>query len=342
MIKMKSKKIGIITLSFIVWFVSCLNVLGADIKTVNETLEKTTTYLKSTVKEPEIGSIGGEWLILGLCQGEANISKSYYDAYYKKVEQQVKECKGVLSSRKYTEYSRVILALTAIGKTPTNVGGYNLLLPLGDYEKTNLQGLNGAIWALIALDSNNYEIPQNPQAKMQATRQMYVDKILKGQLADGGFALSSKGDSELDMTAMALVALSNYQDQDAVKKAIEKGVTYLSKCQDKDGGFKSFGEKNAESDAQVLMALNTLGISMQDPRFVKDGHDIVSHLLTFKMNDGSFKHVQSAAKSDQMATEQSYLALIAAKRSLENKSSLFQLKAEPIQKSDQTVAKTSK
>lgn len=320
---MKSKKIGAVALSIMIWFVACFSVSGVDTKTVNETLKKTATYMTNTVKAPQIGAIGGEWLILGLIRGEANVPKTYYDAYYKKVEQQVKDCKGQLSTRKYTEYSRVILALTAMGKNPTNVGGYNLLIPLGDYEKTNLQGLNGAIWALIALDSGNYEIPKNTGAKVQATRQMYVDKIVKSQLADGGFALSAKGNSELDMTAMALVALSNYQDQAAVKKAIEKGVTYLSKCQDKDGGFKSYGEKNAESDAQVIMALNALGISMQDTRFVKEGHDIVSHLLTFKMADGSFKHIQSSTKGDQMATEQSYLALVAVKRSLEKKESLF-------------------
>ena len=44
---------------------------------------------------------------------------------------------------KHTEYSRVILALTAIGRDPSKVAGYNLLMPLGDIEKTIWQDQNG-------------------------------------------------------------------------------------------------------------------------------------------------------------------------------------------------------
>ena len=71
----------------------------------------------------------------------------------------MKEHEGNLHDKKYTEYSRVIVALTAIGKNPADVAGYNLLTPLGDYEKTIWQGMNGPIWALIALDSGNYDMP---------------------------------------------------------------------------------------------------------------------------------------------------------------------------------------
>ncbi len=82
-------------------------------------------------------------------------------------------------TKKYTEYSRVIIALTSIGKDPKNVGGYNLLLPLGDFEKTTWQGINGAIWALIALDCGQYDMPYNADAQIHATREMYVEKDYK-------------------------------------------------------------------------------------------------------------------------------------------------------------------
>ena len=69
-------------------------------------------------------------------------------------------CRAVICSRKkrcseykkHTEYSRVILALTSIGKDAQNICGYDLTAPLLDYDKTVWQGINGAIWALIALD----------------------------------------------------------------------------------------------------------------------------------------------------------------------------------------------
>ena len=55
------------------------------------------------------------------------------------------------SFRKYTEYARLTLALTAIGRDPTNVGGYDLLETLCDYDKMISVGINGASWALLAL-----------------------------------------------------------------------------------------------------------------------------------------------------------------------------------------------
>ena len=131
----------------------------------------------------------------------------------------------MLHERKYTEYSRVILALTAIGRDPSNVAGYNLLTPLGDFEKTIWQGLNGPIWALIALNSGSYDIPKNPSAKTQATRQLYINEILNNQLADGGWNHTDTGNSDPDMTAMALQALAKYQDQKSVQSATDKALT---------------------------------------------------------------------------------------------------------------------
>lgn len=102
---------------------------------------------------------------------------------------------------RYTEYSRLILALTAIGRDPQNVGGYDLLLPLADLEKTTAQGVNGAAFALLALDCGGYELPQNSAAAVQATRDGYVDAILTRQNADGGWSLGG-GASDPDLTAM--------------------------------------------------------------------------------------------------------------------------------------------
>ena len=108
--------------------------------------------------------MGGEWTILGLRQSGYDVDDEYYSHYYTSLEEYIKSVDGVLHKRKYTEYSRVILTLNAIGKNPSDVGGYNLLMPLGDYENTVMQGINGAIWALIALDSGDYEIAINNMA----------------------------------------------------------------------------------------------------------------------------------------------------------------------------------
>jgi len=127
---------------------------AADLN-LEKTVSCSAAYLLKTVKAPQVGSIGGEWAVIGLARSGYEVPQSYWDNYYAAVEDYVVKKQGVLHTKKYTEYSRVILALTAIGADPSNVGGYNLFTPLGDFDKTVWQGINGPVWALIALDSDN-------------------------------------------------------------------------------------------------------------------------------------------------------------------------------------------
>ncbi len=293
---------------------------------VQSELQGSAAYMLSAVKAPEVGSIGGEWAVIGLARSGYPVPANYFDDYYARVEKYVKDCAGVLHERKYTEYSRVILALTAIGRDPANVAGYNLLTPLGDFEKTIWQGLNGPIWALIALDSGSYDIPKNPAAKTQATRQLYINEILNNQLADGGWNLTGTGNSDPDMTAMALQALAKYQDQKSVQSATDKALTWLSKVQDSKGGYASWGTTNVESVAQVAVALCELGISLDDSRFVKNGHTLTENLLSFRQSNGGFYHVLDGSDgNNQMSSEQGFYALVAIDRAENGKNSLYRM-----------------
>lgn len=294
---------------------------------VNEVVQEAVKYIADTVKKPAIGSTGGEWAVIGLARSGYNLPQSYFDDYYSGVVDYVKDCGGVLHERKYTEYSRVILALTAIGRDPANVGGYNLLTPLGDYDATVWQGLNGPIWALIALDCGNYAVPQNPAAKTQASREMYLQAILDAQLADGGWALAGKTAtaSDVDMTGMALQALSNYQDKAEVKAATDKALSWLSSVQDKEGGFSSWGEANSESVVQVIVAMTALEIPLDDSRFVKDGHSLLDNLLSFYTPGQGFLHVQSGGGNSLMSSEQGLYAMAAIKRANAGQTALYDM-----------------
>ena len=287
---------------------------------------KTTGDFIVSKGAPVTGSIGGEWAVIGLARSGYPVPANYFDDYYARVEKYVKNCSGVLHERKYTEYSRVILALTAIGRNPSKVAGYNLLMPLGDFEKTIWQGMNGPIWALIALDSGNYDIPKNPAAKTQATRQLYIDEIIKNQMKDGGWSLTGTGDSDVDITAMALQALAKYQDQKAVKTATDKALAYLSNVQDSKGGFASWGTTNVESVAQVVVALCELGVSLDDSRFVKSGHTLTENLLSFRQSNGGFYHVLDGSDgNNQMSSEQGFYALVAIDRAANGQNSLYRM-----------------
>lgn len=317
------KKIISIFLSFTILFSLSLSAFAYDTNKVNATLESVGNYLYETVKEPQVGSIGGEWAVLGLARCDMDIPDEYFENYYQRVTRYVKDCGGVLHNKKYTEYSRVIVALTAIGKNPKDVAGYNLLAPLGDYEKTIWQGVNGAIWALIALDSGNYGMPNNPSAKVQATREMYINHILEKQTPDGGWALS--GDvADPDVTGMTLQALSKYQNNEKVKTATEKALNCLSKMQKENGGFSSYETENSESCVQVLVALCELGISVDDVRFMKNGKSVLDNLFTFYDNGKGFKHIHEDS-TNLMATEQCFYALVALKRANEGRNTLYDM-----------------
>jgi hypothetical protein len=293
----------------------------------------TAAYVYKTVDNPQVGSVGGEWAVIGLARSGYNVPDAYYQKYYATVEKYVKACGGELHRKKYTEYSRVILALTAIGKDPTDVAGYNLLTPLGDYDKTIYQGLNGPIWALIALDSGGYDMPKNPDAAVQATREMYVDRILACQLPDGGFSLfggtagATAADSvaDPDITGMALQALAKYTGDDKVRAAADEALACLSEMQDADGGYSSWGTTNSESVVQVIVALTELGVPLDDARFVKNGDTLLDNLMSYRQADGGFLHTSSGGGSNQMATEQGFYALAAARRARDGKNSLYRM-----------------
>lgn len=303
--------------------------LAVDQTTLENTANKAAAYMVKTVSDPQVGSVGGEWAVLGLARSGYSVPDAYYQNYYATVEKYAEACKGVLHQKKYTEYSRVILALTAIGKDPSNVAGYNLLTPLGDYDKTIWQGLNGPIWALIALDSGNYAMPQNKDAPTQATRQMYVDDILSHQLADGGWSLTGAGGSsdpaDPDMTGMALQALAKYTNSADVQTAVDKALSCLSGMQDQNGGYASWGTTNSESVVQVLAALCELGLKPDDSRFVKNGNTLLDNLLSYQQADGSFRHTADGSGSNQMASEQGLYGIVAALRSMEGKNSLYRM-----------------
>jgi hypothetical protein len=307
----------------------CIPALAADKAELETKVTESSAYMLGTVKNPQVGSIGGEWAIIGLARSGYDVPLEYYQDYYATVEAYVKACNGVLHDKKYTDYSRVIVALTSIGKDPRDVGGYNLLTPLGDFDKTIWQGINGPIWALIALDSGNYAMPQNGEAKTQATRQMYIDEILSRQLADGGWSLNGKGGdttpADPDITGMALQALAKYQDQAAVKTATDEALDCMSERQGTDGGFSSWGTGNSESSVQMLTALCELGIPIDDDRFVKNGQTILDNLLSFRNADGSFKHTSTGGGNNQMASEQGLYGLVAALRMETGKNSLYRM-----------------
>ncbi len=302
-------------------------------KALEAAIQDTAAYMYQTVSNPQVGSTGGEWAIIGLARSGEAVPQSWYDTYYKNLENYVLERNGQLHAHKYTEYSRVILALTAIGKDPHSVAGYDLTKPLGDFDKTIWQGINGPIWALIALDSGRYDMPVDPDAKIQATREMYVDYILSREEKDGGWALVSGRGDDADVTGMALQALAKYTDRADVRAAVDRALARLSALQNGDGSFSASatfgaGIPTCESTAQVVVALTELGVSLDDSRFIKNGRTVLDALLSFYTPGKGFVHTGDGGGVDGMATEQGLYALAAAKRAMNGMNTLYDMTPE--------------
>lgn len=304
----------------------------ADYKTA---LNETMAQLAATVTEPSFGTGAGEWTVLSLARGGYYPTDSKYFAdYYSRIEQTVKEkaasvnLNGALHKVKSTENSRLIMALSAIGKDPTKVGGVDLV---GAYSANGFswikkQGLNGPVFALIALDTYNYK------TKDATIRQQCVNYILAAELSGGGWALSGTT-ADPDMTAMALQALARYADNADVKAAAERGFAALSSIQKNNGGYASWGSVNSESIAQVIVACTAWGIDPStDSRFVKSGGSAVDALLEFYIPEGKgFAHVlettggYTGGEVNAMATDQACYALVAYDRFVNNKNALYDM-----------------
>lgn len=293
--------------------------------TAESRYKATGEYIQS-LGTPSVGSIGGEWGVLGLARSGLTVPglEDYCQKALEFIRQSIDPATMRLHSAKSTDNSRMILALTAIGKDASNIDGYNLVAGLSDLDYVTYQGNNGPIWALIALDSGNYP------ASGTATRQALVEELLRVQTSDGGWAVTgSKADT--DMTGMALQALAPYYEtNEQVRAAVDRAIDKLSQMQQADGSFcADYGDGNpvatSESIAQVITGLTALGIDpATDPRFVKSGGSALDALLRYYVDGGGFRHLPEGER-DGMATEQGYYALTAYFRFRNGETALYDM-----------------
>lgn len=307
-------------------------VLSPDIDTV---LSKVRSYILSKDTKPDYSSI---WNVIGLKRSGLYVPESYINLFYSNVIAYCESKDWQITRAKYSDYSKLILALTAIGVDARDVMGHNLLAYLSDYENVSRQGNNGTIWALIALKSNPaYEIPEDPSAVQQNSEELLVKKVVGMQCQDGGWTMKgTTGDS--DMTGMAMQALASYYNKDGyenVTAAIDKGLAWIEKNQLSSGGFGTMNTETSESVAQIITALCGVGIDCgEDARFIKNGKWPMTGLFQYYMPEGGFMHVAADAGNngggaggiiDGMATEQGLYATVAYRRFLDGETFLYDM-----------------
>ena len=306
---------------------------GTEVPNFDKVYADTKKYIQNNVPAPVVAYDRGEWAVLGLARAGVELSDAYIQAYYDKVVAYVQKnmgADGVLVDPEshnptVTDNERIILALTAIGKDPANVGDKNLLAALQDRNimqvtNTSDTDINGLVFGLLALNSGNY------------TQDSYwlVQAILTQQNEDGSWSSSAdtKPVGDVDMTAMALQALAPYYnegDDTTVNAAVNKALQWLS------AKYKNTGYTSAESCAQVVVALSALQLNANsDSSFVKtvDGAptSVLGDLLRYYLGEGQgFKHAASLKTADQKATEQALYAMAAYERYCRRTNALYDM-----------------
>ncbi|MFD1909592.1 hypothetical protein ACFTAO_03650 [Paenibacillus rhizoplanae] len=137
------------------------------------------------------------------------------------------------------------------------------------------------------------------------TQSKLLAEILAKQNPDGGFTLTT-GASDPDMTAMVLNALAGHKQEAAVNTAGQRAAAWLSKAQDKNGGYGD----SSESVAQAIIGLSAFGINPAGADYTKGQINLVSKLMSFSAADGGFVHT-AGGSSNALSTEQALEAMVA-------------------------------
>lgn len=278
-------------------------------------IDKGLTYLRSQQKaDGQIDGFSGvtDWTVMAFSANSIDIATIATESG-QTLRQYLETNLPTLSSLS-TDWSRRILAVTAIEANPYNFGGINLISGLENYYNNqqigNLTAVNDDVFGLLALIAGNKNTSNN----------IIIDTtsfIIFHQRPDGGFSYSTDVsiDSDIDDTAAAIMGLvaakTHGIEVPDIQSAIDKAKVYIFAHQNSDGGFAYDPNpttswdttSNISTTSWVVMALSALDIRT-DSHFI----NAQNYLLAAQQSDGSFPY-QPAYPGDTFDTSFALLAL---------------------------------
>lgn len=284
--------------------------------------EATTAALENALKKAKEPAFEDEWQVLALARAGAEVPDGYYQQYYDSIVKTLNKYDGKLmeGGDRPTDYAKVILALTATGRDVTDVGGYDLMETMKEtYEKKGGTA-NQISFALIAINAAS----ENKNVKMEEFEEILLDDLLSMQNKDGGFSVAGSSGknvslgSDVDVTAMAIQALTPYCENEQIKAAIDDAVAFLTGAQKESGGYPL-----VESAGQSIIALTALDI---DPGKTTAGKNdsILDSMMALYRGDGTFQYGSIDGAND-ISTEQGTCALVAYQRYLTGETSFYDM-----------------
>lgn len=230
-----------------------------------------------------------------------------------------------------SDMQRTVIATVASGGDSRNVGGRDLVADSTYYRDVTSPldkgGADGFSWALMALDSGDYETPD----WAVRDRNEIIAGLLSYQNTDGSFG------NGVFSTASAITALAPYykvsgsytvtQNQTgwvldvSPKEAVDAAVGYLEKTQTKDGDWGDL-----KSTAMSVIALSSVNVDAdEDKRFNAKNGSAIDGLLMYQEKKGGFS--ADLNKIDGEATSWAICALTSHLRMMQNKTPIFRIGA---------------
>ena len=209
-----------------------------------------------------------------------------------------------------TTIERVILTLTALGLDATDFCGQDLTAWLYENQNWNNYVSSDLIWGLIALDSGKY-------TAADGYREALIQHLTEYQKQDTGAFFYSHGYNadDVDMTAMAMIALAPYKDSNATaKKMYDAGWKYIESNRDDQGNYGGKSYDPCCTNAYVVIAKCAAGQTGME--------DTVSWMLKNCLGEKGFN---LNGEYNGMSTYQGMMAMAAYQRAKAGKAGLFNM-----------------
>jgi len=216
----------------------------------------------------------------------------------KRVKSAAEEIANVLAelaeSGYWANYATGVIALESVA---ADVSAYTETLAAAQNENGSwADDLASTIYSVIAL--NSAAVVENGKA---------LEFILTKQLENGQFPWYD-GDPDVDMTGMALYALSLYSDNEEAAAAIEKVTAYLLESRAETGGYTSMWSETGYENSNGLSVVIS-GLIAADKIDTVDEASFAKILSGFIRTDGGLAYESVDEGSNYMATYQGMLAI---------------------------------
>ena len=247
---------------------------------VVQRVSESKDYLAAATQEENAKAVYALWT------SGATVPSGFYDEYL----QALADWLDLAVKRGKTAYiPGAIRTVAAMRLDVTDFAGHDLMDALRKPELVEAD--EDRLDMLLDLDAAG---DAGKTDEFSALREQLLTEALARQQSSGEFRYTSKWPAELKqkgvddepdrfdyilLTAKSAQALAPYQSRKDVSTAIDKALNYLSEQQLPSGGFVKYGDEDVEEDAAVLEMLATLGISLADERFTKDGHTVLDGMM---------------------------------------------------------------